>query len=61
MNLSAMFDQMIVLFAAILIGYLITKLGVMDKGANKVLSADRQSGKSDADSIIRHDGRADAE
>lgn len=39
MNLSAMFDQMIVLFAAILIGYLITKLGVMDKGANKVLSA----------------------
>lgn len=39
MNLSAMLDKMIVLFVAILVGYGITKLGVIHKEANQVLSA----------------------
>lgn len=39
MNLSAMLDKMIVLFVAILVGYGITKLGVIGKSANQVLSA----------------------
>ena len=39
MNLSAMLDKMVVLFIAILVGYLITKLGVINRDANKVLSA----------------------
>lgn len=38
MNLSAMVDKMIVLFVAILVGYLITRLGIMDRQANRVLS-----------------------
>lgn len=39
MNLSAMFDQMVVLFTAIVIGYVITKRGVMNRDAGKVLAA----------------------
>lgn len=38
MNLSAMFDQMIVLFASILIGYAVTKAGVLHQDANRMLS-----------------------
>ncbi len=39
MNLSAMLDKMIVLFVAILVGYGVTKLGVLNKEANKMLSS----------------------